>query len=213
MSNPGYDDFFKHDHDGITEYDNPLPGWWTWLFVLSIFFSLGYVAYYHIGVGPSVEDKYQAEVTAYFEKQLAALGELKGDDQTIVRLMQNEDLMNAMGGLFRGNCAQCHRDDGGGNIGPNLTDEQWKNVKTPADLFTVIQNGIPGTSMPAWGQRLREPQIIILSAYVASIRGSDPQNPKAAEGSRIAPWPTPEELGIDMDAGTETTRDDDAGDA
>ena len=25
-----------HDYDGIQEYDNPLPGWWKWLFIASI---------------------------------------------------------------------------------------------------------------------------------------------------------------------------------
>ena len=33
-----------HLYDGIQEYDNPLPGWWTWIFVGSIFFSLRYLA-------------------------------------------------------------------------------------------------------------------------------------------------------------------------
>jgi cytochrome c oxidase cbb3-type subunit 3 len=27
--------------------------------------------------------------------------------------------------IFTTNCAACHRADGGGQIGPNLTDDQW----------------------------------------------------------------------------------------
>jgi cytochrome c oxidase cbb3-type subunit 3 len=48
--------------------------------------------------------------------------------------------------------------------------------------------------MTAWERRLREPQRILLAAYVASLRGSNPPDPKGAEGQPIPPWPTLEEL-------------------
>jgi len=35
-----------HNYDGIEEYDNPLPAWWFWGFVLSIVFGIGYLLYY-----------------------------------------------------------------------------------------------------------------------------------------------------------------------
>ena len=35
-----------HNYDGIEEYDNPLPAWWYWKFILTIIFALGYLAYY-----------------------------------------------------------------------------------------------------------------------------------------------------------------------
>ena len=32
--------------EDLTEYNNPLPRWWAWLFYLTIAFSLGYLALY-----------------------------------------------------------------------------------------------------------------------------------------------------------------------
>jgi cytochrome c oxidase cbb3-type subunit 3 len=192
MNEPSaYDRLMDHEYDGIREFDNPLPGWWTWLFVGSIIFSVIYVAYFHFGVGPSIEDRYQTAQARQVEALLAQLGEIAPDNETIVRFMHKDDWMTAMQGVFTGNCAQCHVADGGGGIGPNLTDDQYKNVKEPADIFTVISEGIPGTSMAGWSDRLREPQMILLAAYVASLRGTEPANGIASEGSRIDPWPAP----------------------
>jgi cytochrome c oxidase cbb3-type subunit 3 len=189
MSAPQYSEFFEHEHDGIREYDNPLPGWWTWLFAATIVFSAFYVAYYHIGIGPSVHDRYDAEVVAQLERQLSSFGTLEPTDETILRLLHEKgDMIAAVSGMFRANCAQCHRDDAGGNIGPNLTDDRWKNVKRPADIIRVITQGVPNTAMKSWNTRFREPQIILLAAYVASLRGSDPPRPKAPEGDVVGPW-------------------------
>jgi cytochrome c oxidase cbb3-type subunit 3 len=192
MSQSDYEAMFEHEHDGIREYDNPLPAWWTWLFILSVVFSVVYVGWYHLGVGPSIHDGYESEVATYYEHQLARLGLQQADDATIIRLMNDESMMGALSGMFQSNCAQCHRADGGGSIGPNLTDDSFKNVKTPADLYTVITNGVAGTAMTSWENRLREPQRILLAAYVGSLRGSNPPNAKAPEGSRIPPWPAAE---------------------
>lgn len=199
-SQPGagseYDRLFDHSYDGIQEYDNPLPGWWTWLFVLSIIFSVLYFMYYHIGIGPTVEDRYETQMARQVSNQLAQLGDLQADDATIMTFVHRQDWMNAMGGIFRGQCAQCHAADGGGNVGPNLTDDMWKNVRAPRDIYRVISQGIPGTSMPAFGDRFREPQLILLASYVASLRGTTPAQPKPPEGARTPPWPTFEELGV-----------------
>ena len=182
-----YDKLMNHEYDGIREYDNPLPFWWVWLWAASFFFSIGYTAWYHLGKGPSIHDEYELAVVRHVEKQLAGLGEIRPDDETILRLMEDEDMMGAVAGMFRGNCAQCHGNEGGGNIGPNLTDDEWKNVTRPKDIYTVIADGI-GTSMPPWKQRLREPQMILLSAYVASLRGTEPTVAIEPEGTEIPAW-------------------------
>ena len=183
-----YDKLMNYEYDGIREYDNPLPFWWVWLWAGSVVFSIGYTAWYHMGKGASIHEKYEVAVTRAVEKQLAGLGEIRADNATILRLMQDDGMMDAVAGIFRGNCAQCHGNEGGGNIGPNLTDEKYKNIVEPADFYTVIAEGIPGTSMPAWSQRLREPQMILLSAYVARLRGTSPSIAIAPEGTVAAPW-------------------------
>lgn len=188
-----HDQLLDHEYDGIREYDNPLPGWWVWLFILSFIFSIGYF-YWYSGLGDTVEEKHAQASLRHLEKQLVMLGEIRPDDETIVRLMQDTDMMSAVGGMFRDNCAQCHAADGGGNVGPNLTDENYKNIKRPVDIFNAIANGIPNTNMAGWSQRLREPQMILLASYVATLRGTTPAKPKDPEGMAIPPWPTLEEL-------------------
>ena len=37
-----------HDYDGIREYDNPLPSWWSLVFAACVAFALLYFAYYDI---------------------------------------------------------------------------------------------------------------------------------------------------------------------
>lgn len=177
-----------HDYDGIQEYDNPLPGWWKWIFWGTIFFSIAYIGLYHIRPDHGIHDRYQNRVASFYEGQLEQLGFSEPTDEAIVGLMKKEDVMNAMAATFAGNCGQCHRADGGGNIGPNLTDHHYKNVKSPSDLFTVIADGVAGTSMPAWNTRMRDPQIMMLAAYVARLRGTSPPNPKAPEGQEAPAW-------------------------
>lgn len=195
-----YDKLLNHNYDGIQEYDNPLPGWWVWLFWLSIIFSAGYWMYYHIGVGPSLEDKYDRAVVAHVERQLAQLGDLRADNETIIRFMNDEQYMRAMGGVFRAQCAQCHGADGGGLIGPNLADEFFKNVREPSDIFKVIRDGAANGNMPAFADRMREPQMILIAAYVASLRGTEPAAPRAPEGVRIAPWPIFDDVQLSQDS-------------
>ena len=35
-----------HEYDGIQEYDNPLPAWWFYMFVLTIVWGVGYLIIY-----------------------------------------------------------------------------------------------------------------------------------------------------------------------
>lgn len=181
------DRLLDHDYDGIQEYDNPMPGWWVWLFVLSVIFAFPYVLHYHFGSGLSVHDKLDQEIAAYANKLLATYGELTPDRATILSYMDDETAMTGMSSLFRGRCAQCHLADGSGNVGPNLTDDSWKNVTRVTDIPGVIRDGRPVQGMPAWGGRLTETEIILLSSFVARLR-DQPIPGKQAEGDNLPPW-------------------------
>jgi cytochrome c oxidase cbb3-type subunit 3 len=185
------DRLLDHEYDGIREYDNPLPGWWVWLFWATIIFCIPYVMWYHLGVGPSIHDKLDDEIAAYGEQIIATFGELAPDEQTIVAYMDRPEAMAAMASLFKGKCAQCHMADGSGSVGPNLTDNRWINVTQAADIATVIaQGGRPGKGMTAWEGQISETQIVLLSSYVAQL-GRNPVDGKPAEpDSRVVdPWP------------------------
>jgi cytochrome c oxidase cbb3-type subunit 3 len=182
-----------HLYDGIREYDNPLPGWWTWLFILSIVFSFFYWIYFQLGTpGRSIHDQLDAQAAAIFELKFAEIGTLVPDRETIVKYM-HDDKFRAVGkAIFKANCVSCHGANGEGNVGPNLTDERWKNVKQIEDIARVIENGAANGAMPAWRTRLSHiNKIVLTAAYVASLRGSNPPGgkPPEPEAVPIPPWP------------------------
>jgi cytochrome c oxidase cbb3-type subunit III len=192
----------NHEYDGILEYDNPLPGWWIWLFIGSIIFCLPYVMWYHLGQGASVLEKYEHELAAYNEALLQQFGLLEGDQATLLKHMEDQVALASMAPLFKGKCAQCHRADGSGDIGPNLTDESWIHGKLITDIPPIIQQGVLDKGMPAWASKLSQTEIVLLSSYVAALRNHPivPPAGKEAQGTPIEPWPTQETV---LDASSE----------
>jgi cytochrome c oxidase cbb3-type subunit 3 len=178
-----------HDCDGIREYDNPMPFWWSAIFWVTILFSLPYFVFYHLGgVGTSLSEDYETEVGAFYEVQAAKLGNLKPDEATILALSTDRQRLMAGQNMFKANCATCHAPDGGGKTGPILTDDFYINVRKPEDIFTVLRDGVEAKGMPKWGKRFSEPQLVLLSAYVAGLRGTSPASPLMSQGDRLGPW-------------------------
>ncbi len=181
-----------HNYDGIREYDNPMPFWWSALFWGTIIFSVPYFVYYHVGVGPSLNDNLEVEVGEFVEAQSAALGDIKPDAATILTLVQKDaKLKTGASVMFRSNCATCHGPEGGGRTGPNMTDDSYINIKKPEDFFRVIRDGVAGKGMPEWRKRFSEPQLVLLASYVASLRGTKPAEAKEAQGVPVPPWEVP----------------------
>jgi len=179
-----------HEYDGIREYDNPLPQWWTWIMWGTVIFSVPYFLYYTFGVGETLEQSYDSEAAAFFEVLAKRLGNVKPDEATLLRLSRDDTFMATGRVLFRANCAVCHSADGGGGTGPNMTDDHYINVKKVEDLYTTIHDGVVNKGMPAWSRTFGEPHMVVLAAYAASLRGTKPAAPKAPQGDAIAPWPT-----------------------
>jgi len=178
-----------HDCDGIREYDNPMPFWWSAIFWVSMIFALPYFAFYHLGgVGTSLTEDYDVELGAFYEMQAARLGNLKPDEATILTLSTDRQKLLAGQNMFKANCATCHAPDGGGKTGPNLTDDFYINVRNPEDVFRVVRDGIEAKGMPKWGKRFSEPQLVLLSSYVVSLRGTTPASPLKAQGDAVTPW-------------------------
>jgi len=128
------------------------------------------------------------EMAAFFQAKFAKFGELQPDAETIIGLAQNEDYMNAVGATYAGKCASCHGPDGGGIIGPNLTDDSYIHVNEPSDIHTVLLEGVTNKGMPAWGRQLHPNELVLLSAYVAKMRDEDVAG-REPEGEVIPPWP------------------------
>lgn len=86
-------------------------------------------------------------------------------------------------------CAECHGQQGEGSGGeiPPLNTKEFLTAATDEVIFNVINDGRPGTSMPAWGQNRGGPyNAQAISDLVAFIRSWEPTAP-SLEGQPYVP--------------------------
>jgi cytochrome c oxidase cbb3-type subunit III len=170
-----------HDYDGIKELDNKLPRWWVWLFNLTILFAVLYFGYYHVlGKGNLMASQYNAEMKIGEQLKQKALGEFEA---TMGSLQPSKDAAILADGkeTFTRMCAPCHRSDGGGLVGPNLTDTYWIHGSNFVDNLQTIWNGIPSKGMVTWKGTLKPSTIYAVGSYIYTLRGTTPPNPKPPE--------------------------------
>jgi cytochrome c oxidase cbb3-type subunit 3 len=173
-----------HNYDGIRELDNNLPPWWVYLFYASIVFAVVYLARFHVFNDYTQDEEYEQEVaTAQLEIEEYKKTAKGLVDANTVGLLTDASDLNAGKTIFESNCVACHMADGGGGIGPNLTDQNWilgggiKNV-----FHTISEGGRDGKGMIAWKQNLKPVEIAQVASYVLTFEGTTAANPKAAEG-------------------------------
>jgi cytochrome c oxidase cbb3-type subunit 3 len=188
----GHDDqeqMTDHMYDGIQEYDNPLPGWWKNLFLGTFLFSIAYWAYFETGVpGRSIHDELTGEIAAKMEVKFKDIGVLEINRENVLKYMKDSEWMEFAKSTFEQNCISCHGRNGEGAVGPNLTDDYWKNVKNVEDIAYVIADGAGKGAMPSWKNQFTHPSMVVLTAaYVATLR-DNPVPGKAAEGNKLPAW-------------------------
>ena len=173
-----------HNYDGIRELDNNLPPWWLYGFYASIIFGAVYLLRFHVFNGANQYDELEtelAEAKIAIEEYKKTAKDLV-DANTVVLLTDASDL-NAGKAIFDTNCVACHMADGGGGIGPNLTDEYWITGGGIKNVFnTISEGGRSGKGMIAWKSQLKPAQIAQVASYVLSLQGVTPANPKEPEG-------------------------------
>lgn len=184
------DIMLDHSYDGIRELDNHLPPWWKWLFYLSIVFAVVYMIFYHVtDTLPLSSQEYESEVALAQEqaRKLQASNPVAVIDETNVTVTTDALAIADGKQTFLNNCASCHRKDGGGDIGPNLTDEYWKHGGDIKDIFKVVRRGVQGTNMIAWEGFISPEKMQNVSSYILTLKGTNPENPKKPEGEIYKP--------------------------
>lgn len=184
------DELLDHNYDGIQEYDNDLPRWWVNIFWLTTIFALGYLAYTHFGIAEPQHDKLARELSeleAQRAAQAAAVAPPAGAsvEEALLQVAADSQAVEHGKGLFTAKCAVCHGENGQGLIGPNLTDQHWIHGGKITDIQTVVMEGVLEKGMLSWKTQLTPKEISDVVAYVWNLRGSNPPNPKAPEGTLV----------------------------
>jgi len=173
VSRPGHTT--GHSYDGIEEYDNPLPAWWYWWFILTIVFGIGYLIYYP-GLGNFPGIGHWTQVSQLEEAQKAAQEKYgpifaQYGGVPIDELITDPNAMKMGKRMFINNCAVCHGSQATGSFGfPNLTDEEWIWGGSGEAIQTTITKGRQGT-MPAWKDVLGDEGVSEVLEYVLSFTG------------------------------------------
>ncbi len=176
-----------HDFDGIEELNNPLPAWWTWLFIGTIVFSAGYfVLYPGFGsfqgtLGWSSAGQHEGEVRdakarfgPLFERYAAV---------PIAELVREPEAVAMGSRIFANNCAACHGSDARGNRGyPDLSDGDWIHGGAPETVVQTItqgRNGVMPALAPVLGGAAGVEDVV---QYTLSLSGRDHDAAAAARG-------------------------------
>ncbi|MPR32523.1 cbb3-type cytochrome c oxidase N-terminal domain-containing protein [Salmonirosea aquatica] len=174
-----------HEYDGIHELDNRMPPWLQFMFVGTVLFAITYGLYYHaFGFGDLQMEELNKELAmaevqkkAYIEKMGAGINEEN------VTLLTEGALIKEGGVIFTEKCTACHAADGGGGVGPNLTDDYWLHGGDIKDVFKVIKYGVPEKGMISWEKQLPPQEMQKVASFIlAELHGNKPMAPKAPQG-------------------------------
>ena len=161
-----------HEYDGIQELDNQLPRWWVWLFYITIIFAAVYLVYYHVTrTGDSSSVEYAKEMKAGEQLKAAAMGKFETSIATLQPSTDSAVLENGRQ-TYAKFCAPCHRADGGGLVGPNLTDDYWIHGSNYCDTVKVIWDGVPAKGMITWKAVLKPDEIQSVASFIYTLRGA-----------------------------------------
>ncbi len=176
----------KWDED-LEEYNNPLPRWWLWLFLITCAFGFGYLTLYPgLGTFPgllgwSQKGQYEREV-ARVDEAVAPLF-AKYMQQEIPAVAADAEA-RAMGErLYLTYCVQCHGSDARGSRGfPNLADTDWLYGGDPEAIKATITGGRNGVMPPMAAALGTKEDVENVANYVLSLSNSRHDAAAAAAG-------------------------------
>lgn len=177
------DILLDHDYDGIKELDNALPPWWKYGFYFTIVVAFIYLLNFHVmGNGKNPTEEYAAEMEdARIQKEaFESTNKDKIDEKNVP--MADAAGLAAAKEIFNTKCWTCHGKLGEGGAGPNLTDNYWLHKGSLNDIYNTIKVGYADKGMQSWANDFTPKQMSFLASYVKTLKGTNPPNPKAAQG-------------------------------
>jgi cytochrome c oxidase cbb3-type subunit III len=176
-----------HVYDGIVELDNKLPFWWQVTLYGAVVFALCYWFGRRLDAIASPAQAYQSAMAAEHAAE-AERARARGtiDDAMLSAIAKDPATLAQGKDVFITTCAACHKADGSGNIGPNLTDAYWIHGGKPTDVYKTVTEGVPAKGMPTWTPVLGEQRVEAVVAYVMSIENTDVPGGKAPQGDLAA---------------------------
>ncbi len=183
------DELLSHNYDGIQEYDNDLPKWWIYLFIICVAYGVFYFVNLHLGSGLDQEEQLAVDMKELHELQEKieqAKPKVESSDEQLLALANQATALEEGKKVFTEKCVACHGAQGQGIVGPNLTDDYWIHGGKISDIRNLIISGVPAKGMLAWKGILSDQKINEVTAYIWSLKGSNPANPKKPEGELVA---------------------------
>ena len=173
-----------HDYDGIRELDNRLPPWWLYGFYLCILFAVIYLWRFEVShTAPSSKEELQIAMNeAAIEKEAYLKNAANIVDENTITYLTDAPSLDAGKKIFGTTCIACHLADGGGSVGPNLTDNYWLHGGSIKDIFKTIKYGWPEKGMKSWKDDYSPVQMAQLASFVKSLQGTKPGKPKEQQG-------------------------------
>jgi len=142
-----------------------------------------YLAGRVVGVVPSFNEQLESSQEALLQTRLEAESqktEITRD--MLVEAVGTSERVSEGKKIYESNCQQCHEPDGGGEVGPNLTDNYWIHGGNLREIYAVIRDGANNNKMPSWEDRLSQQEMISVTAYVRELHGTEPADGKSPEG-------------------------------
>lgn len=176
-----------HVYDGIVEQNNPMPGWWIWIFIFTIIFGFLYWLHYEMGGGSKLIDEYNMAMQKYKNKVEKNLVNSPSEtEESLIAYMKNENALVEGAKIYAEKCSMCHGVNLEGKIGPNLTDNYWVHGRgSRLDIVHTIAKGSPAKGMPPWEGLLKPAEIKTVAAFVYSKIDTQPTNAKAPDGIKV----------------------------
>ncbi|WP_238922841.1 cytochrome-c oxidase, cbb3-type subunit III [Achromobacter ruhlandii] len=178
-----------HVWDGdLTELNNPVPGWWTWMYLLACAFALGYL-FFMSGLG-SYKGQLGYSSANEVAQQQAKMAEAvrpiyaRFETMTVPQIAADPGAREIGQRLFLNTCSQCHGSDAkGGPSFPNLTDSDWLHGGSPEAIMQTITNGRIGV-MPPWKSAIDPKTAGDIAQYVRSLSGLTADPVRVFRGKR-----------------------------